>query len=88
MLPKAMCTPYLNISAYPFVVEQIKIINFTLSTPTYHLSLQSEKRRCLDLIILGLQNVAIIFKVLEKCTKNPIGYSRLALNNHESIIDC
>ena len=28
------------------------------------------------------------FKVLEKCTKNLIGYSRLALNNHESNIDC
>ena len=27
-------------------------------------------------------------KVLEKCTKNLIGYSRLALNNHESNIDC
>ena len=27
-------------------------------------------------------------KVLEKCTKNLIGQSRLAFNNHESNIDC
>ena len=27
-------------------------------------------------------------KVLEKCTKNHIGHSRLAFNNHESNIDC
>ena len=30
----------------------------------------------------------IIVKVLEKCTKNLIGHSRLAFNNHESNIDC
>ena len=29
-----------------------------------------------------------LFKVLEKCTKNLIGHSRLAFNNHESNIDC
>ena len=29
-----------------------------------------------------------IVKVLEKCTKNLIGHSRLAFNNHESNIDC
>ena len=29
-----------------------------------------------------------VFKVLEKCTKNLIGHSRLAVNNHESNIDC
>ena len=28
------------------------------------------------------------FKVLEKCTKNLIGHSILAFNNHESNIDC
>ena len=27
-------------------------------------------------------------KVLEKCTKNLIGHSRLAFNDHESNIDC
>ena len=27
-------------------------------------------------------------KVLEKCTKNLIGHSRSAFNNHESNIDC
>ena len=27
-------------------------------------------------------------KVLEKCTKNLIGHSRLAFKNHESNIDC
>ena len=27
-------------------------------------------------------------KVLEKCTKNLIGHSILAFNNHESNIDC
>ena len=32
-------------------------------------------------------NIASI-KVLEKCTKNLIGHSRLAFNNHESNIDC
>ena len=31
---------------------------------------------------------AHILKVLEKCRKNLIGYSRLALNNHESNIVC
>ena len=30
----------------------------------------------------------IEFKVLEKCTKNLIGHSRLAFNDHESNIDC
>ena len=30
----------------------------------------------------------LLFKVLEKCTKNLIGHSRLAFNNHESNIDC
>ena len=29
-----------------------------------------------------------VLKVLEKCTKNLIGHSRLAFNNHESNIDC
>ena len=29
-----------------------------------------------------------VFKVLEKCTKNLIGHSRLAFNNHKSNIDC
>ena len=29
-----------------------------------------------------------MLKVLEKCTKNLIGHSRLAFNNHESNIDC
>ena len=29
-----------------------------------------------------------VVKVLEKCTKNHIGHSRLAFNNHESNIDC
>ena len=29
-----------------------------------------------------------VVKVLEKCTKNLIGHSRLAFNNHESNIDC
>ena len=28
------------------------------------------------------------FKVLEKCTKNLTGHSRLVFNNHESNIDC
>ena len=31
---------------------------------------------------------ALLFKVLEKCTKNLIGHSRLAFNNHESNVDC
>ena len=30
----------------------------------------------------------LLIKVLEKCTKNLIGHSRLAFNNHESNIDC
>ena len=30
----------------------------------------------------------MFIKVLEKCTKNLIGHSRLAFNNHESNIDC
>ena len=29
-----------------------------------------------------------LLKVLEKCTKNLIGHSRLAFNNHESNIVC
>ena len=33
-------------------------------------------------------NVKQYIKVLEKCTKNLIGHSRLAFNNHESNIDC
>ena len=41
----------------------------------------------------GIYGIAILvknhlFKVLEKCTKNLIGHSRLAFNNHESNIDC
>ena len=31
---------------------------------------------------------AEVIKVLGKCTKNLIGHSRLAFNNHESNIDC
>ena len=31
---------------------------------------------------------SVYIKVLEKCTKNLIGHSRLAFNNHESNIDC
>ena len=30
----------------------------------------------------------VYIKVLGKCTKNLIGHSRLAFNNHESNIDC
>ena len=33
-------------------------------------------------------NINLAFKVLEKCTKNLIGHSRLAFNNHESNVDC
>ena len=33
-------------------------------------------------------NTEPLFKVIEKCAKNFNGYSRLALNNHESNIDC
>ena len=33
-------------------------------------------------------NHAPLIKVFEKCTKNLIGHSRLAFNNHESNIDC
>ena len=29
-----------------------------------------------------------VLKVLEKCTTNLIGHSRLTFNNHESNIDC
>ena len=32
--------------------------------------------------------VNLLLKVLEKCTKDLIGHSRLAFNNHESNIDC
>ena len=32
--------------------------------------------------------VCSMLKVLEKCTQNLIGHSRLAFNNHESNIDC
>ena len=35
-----------------------------------------------------LRDIVRCFKVLEKCTKNLIGHSRLAFNNHESNIDC
>ena len=35
-----------------------------------------------------LSDIVLSFKVLEKCTKNLIGHSRLAFNNHESNIDC
>ena len=34
------------------------------------------------------QSKLAFLKVLEKCTKNLIGHSRLAFNNHESNIDC
>ena len=35
------------------------------------------------------QNISEVgLKVLEKCTKNLIGHSRLAFNNHKSNIDC
>ena len=36
----------------------------------------------------ALNKVTDSIKVLEKCTKNLIGHSRLAFNNHESNIDC
>ena len=39
---------------------------------------------CVTVIICLHSNL----KVLEKCTKNLIGHSRLAFNNHESNIDC
>ena len=37
---------------------------------------------------IGRQIGYTFLKVLEKCTKNLIGHSRLAFNNHESNIDC
>ena len=39
------------------------------------------------LFVLGMSPFKFI-KVLEKCTKNLIGHSRLAFNNHESNIAC
>ena len=33
-------------------------------------------------------DINYMVKVLEKCTKNLIGHSRLGFNNHESNIDC
>ena len=42
---------------------------------------------CSRIMITG--NLMLIdIKVLEKCTKNLIGHSRLAFNDHESNIDC
>ena len=36
-----------------------------------------------------MNNLNVVqLKVLEKCTKNLIGHSRLAFKNHESNIDC
>ena len=41
-----------------------------------------------ELNILTNSSIEVALKVLEKCTKNLIGHSRLAFNNHESNIDC
>ena len=43
-----------------------------------------------DFTVNGVIGTIVIkwdLKVLEKCTKNLIGHSRLAFNNHESNID-
>ena len=40
------------------------------------------------IMIIENNNCFLCFKVLEKCTKNLIGHSRIAFNNHESNIDC
>ena len=39
-------------------------------------------------VIVSNNLLILNIKVLEKCTKNLIGHSRLAFNNHESNIDC
>ena len=41
-----------------------------------------------DFFLRGKADIFQRLKVLEKCTKNLIGHSRLAFNNHESNIDC
>ena len=41
-----------------------------------------------DMVRLVCNYLYFFFKVLEKCTQNLIGHSRLAFNNHESNIDC
>ena len=38
-------------------------------------------------LYFNLEDIDFV-KVLEKCTKNLIGHSRLVYNNHESNIDC
>ena len=52
-------------------------VNSTLSSSFQYLSFK-----------YGLTDADWYIKVIEKCAKNFNGYSRLALNNHESNIDC
>ena len=47
-----------------------------------------QNRACRYFLGLGRYAPNVAVKVLEKCTKNLIGHSRLSFNNHESNIDC
>ena len=64
----------------------ILISHLTISNPLYLVLVKNYRS------VIGadgeLNNSISIIKVLEKCTKNLIGHSRLAFNNHESNFDC
>ena len=85
-----------NISTYDIIESSTKV-NFIMyaDDTTLNSTLKSfgdvtNLERLQHNISTELNNVVrwLDLKVLEKCTKNLIGHSRLAFNNHKSNIDC
>ena len=66
---------------FKYALRQCRLDEQCISSENLASSMQ-----CHDVNIFW-KNICLL-KVLEKCTKNLIGHSRLAVNNHESNIDC
>ena len=72
---------------------KLRVFNGIIESTCNYVNSKLINKLCTNfLIIISKYSVVVIdinlFKVLEKCTKNLIGHSRLAFNNHESNIDC
>ena len=81
---------YLIIHIYLFIFLFIQHLFIALYTTKYALMRYYIVHNMCQSPTSAALAVSCVFyiKVLEKCTKNLIGHSRLAFSNHESNIDC
>ena len=87
-------TSYINNLNSVHITQKLNNLKGSVCRCDNVLSLERHVHELSDLILTAAESCKLnhskksYVKVLEKCTKNLIGHSRLAFNNHESNIDC